>query len=246
MRFLNRYREPSDDENPYWISFSDLMAGLLIIFILAAIALIMELAQKSEQWDEVIKEIAKAESVREEMIREIQDELAAREIRVLVDDSSTVISIPEDQLSFESASFQIPATPRSQQIVDEIGLVLKQSLTVERTKFLDTIFVEGHTDAKPYYNQRIKGNWGLSTFRAISVWEHWNQEGQSLKLDDLLNHEGKNLFSVSGYASTRPDPSTLEDVFSEESMRRNRRIDLRFTVRRPPLSEYEAIREALQ
>lgn len=246
MRFLDRYREPADDDNPYWISFSDLMAGLLIIFILASIALIMELAQKSEQWDDIIKEIAKAESVREEMIKEIQSELAAREIRVLVDDSSTVISIPEDQLSFESASFEIPSDPRAQQIVNDIGEVLKNALTSDRTSYLDTIFVEGHTDATPYYNTKIKGNWGLSTFRAISVWEHWNRETDDLKLDELENHKGLNLFSVSGFAETRPDPSTIEDVFSETAKRRNRRIDLRFTVRRPPLSEYEAIKDALK
>ena len=32
-----------DDENPYWISFSDIMAGLLVIFILASLVLILEL-----------------------------------------------------------------------------------------------------------------------------------------------------------------------------------------------------------
>mgnify|MGYP003667330882 FL=1 len=43
-------RTPSkvDEENPYWMSFSDLMSGLLVIFILAAVALIIELTQKTK------------------------------------------------------------------------------------------------------------------------------------------------------------------------------------------------------
>ena len=58
MRPLARPRPPlSDEENPYWVSFSDLMSGLLIIFILAAVALIIELTQKSEKWDEVLAQV---------------------------------------------------------------------------------------------------------------------------------------------------------------------------------------------
>src|SRR5687768_8215450 len=87
-----------DEENPYWISFSDIMAGLLISFILAAIALILELTQKSEQWDEAIREIAKAEQVRKDMLREIEQELNAMNIPVKISDNDTVLRIPEDVL----------------------------------------------------------------------------------------------------------------------------------------------------
>ena len=30
-----------DEENPYWMSFSDVMSGLLVIFILASVILIL-------------------------------------------------------------------------------------------------------------------------------------------------------------------------------------------------------------
>lgn len=36
-----------DEDNPYWVSFSDLMSGLLVIFILASVALIIELTQRT-------------------------------------------------------------------------------------------------------------------------------------------------------------------------------------------------------
>ena len=129
----------------------------------------------------------------------------------------------------------------------------------ERWKFLDTIFVEGHTDRVPYYNKKIKGNWGLSTFRAISMWNYWNRSmGKDVRLEALNNHVGKKLFSVSGYAQTRPVPcsnagSDVNDkslcpsgfLKESESLRKNRRIDIRFTVKRPAMADYQAIKQAL-
>ncbi|RLT90793.1 flagellar motor protein MotB [Ketobacter sp. GenoA1] len=249
-----------DEENPYWISFSDIMAGLLVIFVLAAVALILELTQKSEQWDEAIKEIAKAEQVRKDLLREIEQELNAMNIPVKISDNDTVLRIPEDVLTFAQGRFDIPGDEKSQRIALDIGKVLFASITKdERWKYLDTIFVEGHTDRVPYRNRSIKGNWGLSTFRAISVWNYWNQTmDEGFRLDMLNNHLGKKLFSVSGYAETRPVPcsnagSDINDrelcptgiLDEEESLRKNRRIDIRFTVRRPALEDYQAIKQAL-
>lgn len=67
MRSLNsRARNSSqvDEENPYWISFSDIMAALLIIFVLAAVALVLELTQKKEDWNESMLQIQEAEKKR--------------------------------------------------------------------------------------------------------------------------------------------------------------------------------------
>ncbi|WP_445424802.1 OmpA/MotB family protein [Alishewanella sp. HL-SH06] len=249
-----------DEENPYWISFSDIMAGLLVIFVLAAVALILELTQKSEQWDEAIREIAKAEQVRKDLLREIEQELNAMNIPVKISDNDTVLRIPEDVLTFAQGRFDIPDDARSQQNALDIGRVLFNSITKEeRWKYLDTIFVEGHTDPVPFRNNAIKGNWGLSTFRAISVWNYWNEAmAQSYRLDALTNHVGKPLFSVSGFAETRPIPCSLGStevadssicpdgvMTAEESHSKNRRIDIRFTVRRPALEEYQAVKQVI-
>ena len=42
IRRFSRSQTPVDDENPYWISFSDIMSGLLVIFVLASLALILQ------------------------------------------------------------------------------------------------------------------------------------------------------------------------------------------------------------
>ena len=245
MRMISqRNSNYTDEENPYWVSFSDIMAALLVIFILAAIALILELTQKKAEWDQSIQEIAKAESTRREILREIEEELKRKNIPVELSDNDTVLRIPEDALTFKSGSFDVPSDDYHKNIVIQIGKTLYSAITKEsRWKYLDTIFIEGHTDKRRFYNRRLKGNWGLSTFRAISVWNYWDKNlPKKEKLSSLINHDNKPLFSVSGYAETRP--TTLEQL-TVDQYKKNRRIDIRFTVRRPSLEEYQAIEQQL-
>lgn len=247
--FGNRGSASVDEENPYWMSFSDIMAGLLVIFILASIIFIMELMQKSENWDDAIQEIAKAEEVRKNILREIETELRQKNIPVEVIDNDTVLRIPEHVLTFDSGSSDIPNKEGIRSTALDIGVTLFKAVsTDERWQYLDTIFVEGHTDPAIYKNRMLKGNWGLSTLRAISLWQFWNDtmpEGQ--RLDELNNHTGKKLFSVSGYAATRrscEDECNADDK-SKETYKKDRRIDIRFTVRRPAIEEYQAVKEVL-
>jgi flagellar motor protein MotB len=250
MAILTRPRPSQpDEENPYWMSFSDLMSGLLIIFILAAIALILELTQKNAQWDDVIAQVKKAEEERDSLVTELQRELAKEGIQVVINDSTSVITIPERQLKFLSAKYDLPDDENTFRVVKTIGEVLYRTIGKgDRVSNLDTIFVEGHTDCVPYYNLKIKHNWGLSTFRAISVWEYWTSaEGDlQLPLNRLTNWRGRPLFSVSGYADTRPLPNTSCDKTNDAELSKNRRIDLRFTVRRPSLGEYREFEEKLR
>lgn len=255
-----RNSHSADEDNPYWISFSDIMAGLLVIFVLAAIALIIELTQKKEEWNEAMNDMAEAEQVRAELLREIEKELNDRNIPVIITDNDTVLRIPDDVLTFRSRSSDIPQDAESRAKALEIGQVLYESIVKgSRWKYLDTVFVEGHTDRLRYYNETLKGNWGLSAMRAISVWDYWNTRlPESQRLDSLRNHMGKTLFSVSGYAETRPvtctnydsdvqNPEVCPDGILDEaeSLRKNRRIDIRFTVRRPAMEEYKAQQEGI-
>ena len=244
MRRLNfkRQRGQVDEENPYWVSFADIMSGLLVIFVLASLALMLELTQTKAQVNDAIQEIAKAEKVRRDILREVETELRNQNIPVEISDNETVLRIPETLLAFESNEYRIPHSKKIKDTVLEIGRVLHASISKEdRRMQLDTIFIEGHTDKQRCPRQM--GNWGLSTFRAISVWDYWDKylpEGENL--ENLLNHDNKPLFSVSGYGETRPAQVLQE---TEDQLKKNRRIDIRFTVRRPSLEEFENVRELM-
>lgn len=249
MRAFNKAKgRRVDEENPYWISFSDLMSALLVVFILAAVALIIELTQTQQQIEQDIQQLKNAEQARRDILNEIQDELNKRNIEVLIADNDTVLRIPESTLSFASNSYDLPTDQQVRSSVLIIGQVLHTAINQpfdqnmndrKRFDYLDTVFIEGHTDSVP--TNRIKGNWGLSTFRAISLWEFWGSElDVSPSYAEMANAFGDKLFSVSGYAATRR-VNEIEETW--EDRQENRRIDIRFTVKRPQISELEDIVE---
>jgi flagellar motor protein MotB len=241
MRINSRTPTKVDEENPYWISFSDLMSALLIIFILAAIALIIELTQKTDNINDSIKELKKAEQARQDILREVREELFKLNIEVIIADNDSVIRIPEETLSFESGQDFIPN--EMLESVNIIGEILHAAIIKnERFEYLDTIFVEGHTDSDSIYSgkYRIKKNWGLSADRAITVWKLWSDKTNlTPALNELVNHSQETLFSVSGYAATRR-VQIIEETSEQKS--KNRRIDIRFTVKKPSIQDLEEIK----
>ena len=242
MRWRKSHDVPMEDEDPYWKSFVDIMSALLVLFILASVVLILQLMEKSADFDQQVEQLKKAETVRQQILDEAVEKLRQRGIKVEVSENHTVLRIPNELLGFDTGAFEIQ--PRYQPTALEIGEVLNQVISREdRVNYLDTIFIEGHTDNRPFPGFMGKGNWGLSTFRAISLWQFWSTEmPEAERLNRLSNQDGEPLFSVSGYAETRP-VSKRQD--GEEDYRLNRRIDIRFTIRRPQSSEYEAVKSLL-
>ena len=250
MRFRKSQAASVDEENPYWMSFSDIMSALLVIFILASVILILqlmeiqkELEQRQVAFEQELVELKKAEQVRRTILDEAVEALRERDIKVEVSENQTVLSIPNDLLGFDTGAYEINLAYQARAL--EIGQVLNQVLSRDnRVEFLDTIFIEGHTDNRPLAGFMGKGNWGLSTFRAISLWQYWAVAlPDEQQLARLKNKDDKPLFSVSGYGETRP--AVVEQV-SEEDFKRNRRIDIRFTIRRPDSAQYEKVRDRFE
>ncbi|MBU1000953.1 MAG: OmpA family protein [Proteobacteria bacterium] len=231
----------ASEDNPYWMSFSDIMAGLLVIFILACAVLLVQMLELKDRVQDNLEELHKANEVRRDILQDIQRQLKEKGIHVEISDNLSVLRIPDDQLYFDTNSYDIQKIHEN--TVRDIGRILYDSIKdPERLKYLDTLFVEGHTD-KRRSTRLIKGNWGLSAFRAISVWNFWTgQPDYGEALQSLRNKEGKPLFSVSGYAASRMvDPGD-----SEESQRCNRRIDIRFTTRQPSIETYRGVLDILR
>lgn len=244
MTFFSQRRSKvasASDDNPYWMSFSDIMSGLLVIFILACVVLLVQMLELKDKVQINLAEIHKANEVRRDILQEIKKQLEEKGIRIEVSDNHTVLRIPDRQLFFKTNQYDIQAIHKA--TVNEIGRTLYESIKdPDRLKYLDTIFVEGHTD-KRRATRFAMGNWGLSTFRAISVWNFWTgQPEYGEKLRSLRNKEGKPLFSVSGYAASR----MVDTGESEESQRCNRRIDIRFTTRQPTIETYNGVLNILK
>jgi len=267
-----------EEENPFLLSFSDLMASLLAIFILALIVMMIQLHRKQQELDqetkrikltlvellgslEEIKETQDAidsalsgVSLREQsliaLLEGVQEDLKEKGIEVIVAENGSVLRIPERALSFGLGRFEIQE--EFHPAADAIGTALLAALQrPENLVLLDTVFIEGHTDAVP--NTREMGNWGLSAYRAISLWKFWTElpgncaPFKELKTADPTRSGGeKPLISASGYAETRTTGITSSEPLVEGRSTANsadRRIDIRFTLASAEKKDLEGLGE---
>lgn len=242
----------ADGGDPYWISFTDLMTAMLAVFILAVVALVVQLTRAEatlaaeretaeEQQAELetqIESLQVAEDIRAEIVQEVAAKLQEQGIEVTVSENNSVLSIPTALLGFDQASHEI--RPENQDAALTIGAVLGSALREDdRFEYIDTVFIEGHTDSRAFSGLDGTGNWGLSAFRAISLWQLWEDElPRSEQLDTLERPDGSPLFSVSGYGETRP-VTAQQDTADEQAA--NRRIEIRFTVVQPSAEDLAEI-----
>jgi flagellar motor protein MotB len=255
--------QSAEEDNPFLLSFSDLMASLLAIFILSLIVFMIQLSRKQEELEKerdkiqvslaelvggledlqqsqdaiasALSGVSQRESNLTAMLEGIQKDLQERGIEVLVAENGSVLRIPEQQLSFGLGKWELP--PLSVPTAQAIGVALLQALgSKENRALLDTVFIEGHTDSVP--NSREMGNWGLSTYRAIALWNFWTAPASPCaKLASLRNQPSRDselskpLISVSGYADIRPtQPVADNSSLALQDRPKDRRIDIRFTL----------------
>ncbi len=95
---------------------------------------------------------------------------------------------------------------------------------------LESLFIEGHTDSVPIANSMFKDNWDLSIARAKNTYLELIKVEPAL--EKLENERQQPLVSFSAYSGRRP----IVENTNESTRRKNRRIDLRFIMAQPSLS----------
>ncbi len=227
--------------NDYALSISDLMAGLLFVFIIALVIFAIVLNTLIEQKKEELYQMTNARQIRDEMLYSLQNSLREYGINVIIDLENGILRIPEKVL-FRSGSATLDEDgmqsmtvvamvldsllPEYAYIMDSNGVIIDKSNNTK--KKLEAILVEGHTDNVPLVaGAPFKDNWDLSASRAITTFQSILKVRP--RLDSLLNAKNQKIFSVSGYADCRP----VEDNMDEAGRAANRRIDLRFLMMPP-------------
>ena len=215
------YKNEDIPPDTFTVSISDLMSGLLAIFILVLSYFILDFNQATAQ-------LTQNDVKRAELLHFIQHELEKEGIKVSVDDKHGILRISEGVL-FDVGLADIK--PQGQVIIKKLGSILGNALEAEQFKGrVETVFIEGHTDNIPINNGIFPSNWELSVKRAINTW--LTMSNYNPKLQTLLNNKNELIFSVSGYAETRPVKGNSTAVERQE----NRRIDIRFSMS-PPTEE---------
>lgn len=168
---------------------------------------------------------------RAQLLLSIQQELKEKNIDVDIDPKNGNMRINSEVL-FESGSAILKENGK--QVIGEIAIQIKDKLTHNEKyhRAIDTIFIEGHTDSTPFNRGYCFGrpcsNMELSSQRAINTYIYMD-EAASIAL--MKNVSGKQLFSYSGYADTRPIEGN--DNSTPENRAKNRRIELFFALHNP-------------
>lgn len=257
--------QPHEEEENYFISMTDMMVGVLFIFIImlmvfalnfreqtdsqadetaqlqaAASALSQEASRIAERLEalqaKVREEVGSLEAeqrVRNVLLDDIQSELESKGLTVEVDERNGVLRLTEDSVRFQQnqSSLDARAQTNVRRIAEALESVLPRYTSCASnagapgcgetgSPTVETVFIEGHTDETGTDDR----NWQLSTERAVATYRLIDAAVPSLAW--LLNRDGKQIVSVSGYASTRP----ISDIQSADGYEKNRRIDLRFVM----------------
>ena len=167
-------------------SVSDLMAGLLSIFILALCYFMLN-------FQTVTNKYTGNTELRNQLLKDVGKDLQAQGLQVRIDTKQGVLRIPESVL-FESGEANIKE--QGQAAVSKLSQSLLKTMTrLEYREALETVFIEGHTDNVPIHNEFFQSNWELSTQRAINTWNLMRNDVPEFNW--LVNPRGEPIFSCS-------------------------------------------------
>lgn len=200
----------SKEENVFALSTGDLMASLMFIFILLLMGALLQVQEKAEQDEEVVR---KYDQVKTQLYIDLQDEFK-EDLKVwrATIDSSLCIRFQEPAMLFDNNKADLK--PLFRNILDDFFPRYIQVLN--RPEYRDNIVeirIEGHTDSNGGYFHNME----LSQDRTRSVLEY---------CFGLMSQEQiiwvKSLITANGLSSSQPIL-----VHGVEDKRLSRRVEFR-------------------
>ena len=243
----------SDHDESYFASFTDLLVGVLFIFIIMLMVF-------ASNFNKTVSEVTGIKNSRDKVLQEIEKSLQSEGVSVSIDLEQGILRLPESVL-FGVGQSQLSTDGVAS--ITKLASILKKylpclatlkegdaeeeafckSLNLENRDALETVLIEGHTDQ----TGNRDSNWALSTQRAVAVFQ--TLTSKEPVLDDgiitrVTTQEGEirefPVLAISGYEARRPvEPGNPKE---EEKRKKNRRIDLRFIMRSPTPKELDQIK----
>lgn len=229
------------EEENYFVSMTDLMVGLVFVFII----LLMYFAL---QFQNVTEELTGANKTRTEILEEIQRKLKEQGVPVIIDSENGVLRLP-DSVLFDSGQRELKPQGRAnvkhlaRALIDILPCysngVAKRAACPSSKHKLESVYIEGHTDSDRFAGSGgLKDNWDLSVVRATNTYRSLiENQPQLSNLCAPKYGRCEPILSVSGYGPQRPVPDGKGSA--EELKQQNRRIDLRLIMMTPDSGEAE-------
>ena len=211
------------EEAGYLASASDLMVGLLFVFII----MVVILSQRVEEAENGSKNNDPLESA----VRAIGKKIQQSGVPVVIDPASGVITLPADTLFpkglAELNTDGVAVLGRAKVALNGILPCYIYSERKNRSNCpsnpneveIETIFIEGHTDSTPL-QRGIYTNWHLGLDRAHAVYDVLTVG----PMQNFKNERSLDVVGISSYADKRPNKDQPKDDA------KNRRVELRFVL----------------
>jgi chemotaxis protein MotB len=185
-----RGREVSQSDD-YWISYADLLASLLLCFLLFFLLSNFSNQQVMAEKDKMIQEQV---GVKKSIIVKLEQAFAKEQLLKI--DTQTGLVTFGDSILFDTDSAQIK--PEGKKLLEEfIPKYVEILLSEEFRDEVDQIVIEGHTDNTGEYLYNLK----LSQNRASAVVELiYSTEFPNFRYKDML----KRVITANGRADSEP------------------------------------------
>ncbi len=207
--------EIEQKNDPFTLSYSDLMAALMLVFVLLLSAALLMIKEEEEFKEEQANRIT---LIKDDIITQLQVAFQEQGITIAVDPNTGAITFKEDDIRFASGSYTLLPEGKAK-LNQVIPVYLNVLLNAELTDDVVQIMVEGHTDPQAFGASRgysrhetaYLDNLGLSMLRAQSVVSYMlSMNLDSLSLEDNLpnifacSDRLKRLLTATGASFSRP------------------------------------------
>lgn len=227
-----------DGGGDYFASMTDLMLGLVFVFIIMLMAFSLNLRDAEHKITVATQALSDTDRTRRDLLHELARTLQSV-LPVTVDEVDGTLQLGGDVLFPQGSADAYPAAqPKLAVLAYALAQVLPcyaaapdaapaAHCTGRRLGRLDAIYIEGHTDDAPIRTPRFQNNWELSAARASQTYAAL--VGDAPLLGQLENDRGEKLIGVSGYGAERP----VDRSGTAAGQQKNRRIELRFIMTAP-------------
>lgn len=204
-----------EEENHYWMSYSDLMSALLLIFALLLMVNMFGNQTELEAKDKMIEEVL---GVKTRLIEELSKSFSDSNLEMQIDPQTGAISFAS------GVFFKYDSSELSKEGIKNlhsfVPAYIKVLLSDEFHDHISQIIIEGHTDQEGSYLYNLE----LSQNRSFSVVEEIFSEGFP-KIDE--KEELRALITSNGRSYTVPVFNDKGEIDSDQS----RRVEFQFRLK---------------
>ncbi len=231
-----RNRGSAEHPHDFFISMTDMMVGMIFLFIIMLMFFALKLERTATQGAGLIASLTTTEEIRAHILTELGEDMARKGITVQLTAQDGVLSLPENIL-FDKGRAEL--SRRGEEAIAILAKSLYDNLLCyttpaagdtakecpETMHSVEAVLIEGHTDS----DGNDVANWNLSVKRSFNAYQ--SLMGANPELSRLTNRNGQAIFSIAGYGKQRP----IRSNDSDENKHKNRRVDLRL-IMVPPVA----------